>query len=277
MSEKYEFLEMADGEKVRLGFFEPNDEIKGVIQIIHGFGEYIGHYLTVIDFLTKLGYVCVIHDQRGHGVLAKEFPKTKGIAENYEKFLSDSLEIREWIGKHFSEFPVFIFGHSMGGNIVLNLLIKYPQIYQKAVIESPWLDLAEPPLEIVQVLAKFLGKISPNIRIHTHLKVEAIAHDTELVKAMTEDGFYHDVLSLRLFTQIKEAGKYVQKHAKELNTPSILFCAEQDGICSAPAIRDFAKNTGDNVKFVEIAGGYHALHLDTQSQEFLVQMTEFLL
>ncbi len=279
MTGTYEFLEMADGEKIRLGLFIPEKQPKGVIQLIHGFGEYIGHYLTVIDYFVSENFACVMHDQRGHGILAAESPKKRGVAENYQKFLDDALEVREIITQRFPNLPIYLMGHSMGGNIILNLLLKEPknqQFYQKAIVESPWLDLAESPAKVIQILAKIGGKISPKLKVHTGLKLEAIAHDAELVKQVTKDGIYHDILSLRLFTQIKEAGEFAQENATALKIPTLLFCAERDGICSAPVIRNFAENVGDNLKFVEISDGYHALHLDTQAQQVLAQMRDFL-
>ena len=72
----------------------------------------------------------------------------------------------------------------MGGNISLNVLlrnIENQKLYQKAVIESPWLALTNPPAVPLQRLAGFLEKISPKIRVRTGLKVEAISHRNDLV------------------------------------------------------------------------------------------------
>lgn len=280
MKQNYQLLKMADGESIRVGIFTPDVPSKGVIQLVHGFGEYIGHYLGLIDFFIAQDYTCVMHDQRGHGEQAAQHPKTRGIAPDYHRLIEDVLEVRQVIAKQFPKQAVYLMGHSMGDNIVLNLLLETQKenqkLYQKAIVESPWLDLAHPPAKIAQMTANLLGKISPKIRVHTGLNVAAIAHDAKTVKLVTKDGFYHDFLSLRLFSQIKTAGQKVQAKASQLEIPTLLLCAEKDEIVSAPAIRAFAKSAKNNLKFLEIPDGFHALHLDNQAPFVMAQMLEFL-
>ena len=46
---------------------QPTKEIVGVVQFIHGMAEYKERYLPFMHALADKGYVCVIHDHRGHG------------------------------------------------------------------------------------------------------------------------------------------------------------------------------------------------------------------
>ena len=168
----------------------------------------------------------------------------------------------------------------MGGNISLNVLLRNVEnqkLYQKAVIESPWLALTNPPAIPLQKLAQVLGKFNSKIRVRTGLKVDAISHRSDLVDLVTKDGIYHELLSLRLFSQIMEAGRFAQSQAEQLKIPTLLFCGEEDQICSPLAIRSFAENAGANLELVEVAEGYHALHLDTKADAFIDKMKAFLL
>ncbi len=280
MKKQYEIISMKDHYRIRLGIFEPQEKAKGVVQLVHGFGEYTGHYLYLINELVNAGFVCFMHDQRGHGVLAAAKPKLQGRARNYENFISDALEVRKIIGKRYPKLPVYLFGHSMGGNISLNVLLRNVEnqkLYQKAVIESPWLALTNPPAIPLQKLAQVLGKFNSKIRVRTGLKVDAISHRSDLVDLVTKDGIYHELLSLRLFSQIMEAGRFAQSQAEQLKIPTFLFCGEEDQICSPLAIRSFAENAGANLELVEVAEGYHALHLDTKADAFIDKMKAFLL
>ena len=56
---------MKDHYRIRLGIFEPDQKAKAVVQLVHGFGEYTGHYLYLINELVNAGFVCLMHDQRG--------------------------------------------------------------------------------------------------------------------------------------------------------------------------------------------------------------------
>ena len=88
---------------------------------------------------------------------------------------------------------------------------------------------------------------------------------------------YHEHLSLRLFSQIMEAGRFAQSQAGNLKIPTLLFCGESDQICSPVAIRSFANNAGKNLELIEIADGYHALHLDTEAENFIERTKDFFL
>lgn len=58
MKKQYEIISMKDHYRIRLGIFEPQEKAKGVVQLVHGFGEYTGHYLYLINELVNAGFVC---------------------------------------------------------------------------------------------------------------------------------------------------------------------------------------------------------------------------
>ena len=280
MQERYEVISMKDHYKIRLGIFEPKIPVKGVVQLIHGFGEHMGPYLPLIHFLVDSGFICIMHDQRGFGTLAAENPKKRGRAKHYEQFLSDILEIRTIIGKKYANYPVYLFGHSMGGNIALNLLLRETEnqsLYQKVILESPWLTLTHPPHVLLQKTAKIIGKISPDIRIHSGFDFDSVAQKPELARTVVNDGIHHDFLSLRLFSELSEAGLFALNTSPNLKIPCLLFCGEKDKVCSPDAMRTFAQNAGKNLNFGEIKEGYHALRLGKSSQEFFEKTRDFLL
>ncbi|MDP0971150.1 alpha/beta hydrolase, partial [Klebsiella pneumoniae] len=77
-----------------------------------------------INELVNAGFVCLMHDQRGHGVLAAANPKLQGRARAYESLISDVLEVRKIIGKKYPNLPFYMFGLSMVGNISLYVIIR---------------------------------------------------------------------------------------------------------------------------------------------------------
>ncbi|WP_374285013.1 lysophospholipase [Lactococcus sp.] len=274
-----QFIKANDGHDIRVGIFEPDTQAKGIVQLVHGFGEYIGHYVTVIDFFVGQGYTCVMHDQRGHGAYASKDPSQRGVSKAYDLFLEDLARVRDLIAQDFDSLPVYLMGHSMGGNIVLNFLLRQEenqQRYEKVIVESPWLDLAEQPPKMAQKIAAIIGKLNPKIRVHTGLRVDLIAHDVDMVKSVVDDGYFHDLLSLRLFTQIKEAGQFALAHAQNIHVPLLLLGAEEDGIVSIAAIRQFAATANPNITYLEIKGGYHALHIDTEAETTMKKILEFI-
>ena len=45
----------------------PEGAAKAVVQLAHGMCERKERYMEFMEYLCSLGYVCVIHDHRGHG------------------------------------------------------------------------------------------------------------------------------------------------------------------------------------------------------------------
>ena len=50
--------------------YEPENEIKGIVQISHGMAEHIQRYDDFSNFLCENNYLVVGYDQRGHGMTA---------------------------------------------------------------------------------------------------------------------------------------------------------------------------------------------------------------
>ena len=40
---------------------------KEIVQISHGMCEHKERYIDFVNFLSNQGYLCIIHDHRGHG------------------------------------------------------------------------------------------------------------------------------------------------------------------------------------------------------------------
>ena len=70
MSAKYEaYIESeADGLDISVLAVVPDETpYRGILQLVHGMSEYKERYLPFMEYMAKKGYVCVIHDHRGHG------------------------------------------------------------------------------------------------------------------------------------------------------------------------------------------------------------------
>ena len=53
--------------EVLLTLPEPEEKLRGLVQISHGMCEHKERYLPFMEYLARHGYGAVIHDHRGHG------------------------------------------------------------------------------------------------------------------------------------------------------------------------------------------------------------------
>ena len=113
-----------------------------VLQIAHGMCEHKERYLPFMRYMAERGYLCVIHDHRGHGasrreavsadadkVLGKKQDIPAGLGyfgKDGGRFLVRDLhQITRIIKKQYPGLPYFMMGHSMGSLAVRCYLKKY--------------------------------------------------------------------------------------------------------------------------------------------------------
>lgn len=67
----FTFVSACDGLTISACCMWPDKDIRGIVQIVHGMSEHKERYLDFMQFFVKEGYICVIHDNRGHGESVK--------------------------------------------------------------------------------------------------------------------------------------------------------------------------------------------------------------
>jgi alpha-beta hydrolase superfamily lysophospholipase len=269
---RYETLTMSDGAKISLADMPTEQKPKAVVQFVHGFGEHSGRYTELGERFGSKGIALVMHDQRGHG----QTPGKRGVAPSYDRLLDDADEVRNRITELYPDVPVILYGHSMGGNVVINYLISRTQKrHVCAVIGSPWLRLYNPFPAAVMTFAGIAGKITSKLSVVNKVDLTTLTHDTEIVRKTGEDPAYHGHLSLRLFAQITKRGEYAITNAKLITLPSLVLCAGEDKLVSSPAVRDFHKNCGSNVILKDYEGYYHELHNEPEREKIFEDVYGF--
>lgn len=121
MAKKEITLKSVDGYDLSLAIYEPKTP-KAIIQFIHGMEEYKERYQAFAEYLSDNGYICVTSDLRGHG---KSAPILSHISNKRgdKLLIEDQKVIRNYIKETYKDFPVYLFGHSMG-TIIARVLIQ---------------------------------------------------------------------------------------------------------------------------------------------------------
>jgi alpha-beta hydrolase superfamily lysophospholipase len=266
-------LSMRDGKKLHLTVFSPDGKpCRGSMLFVHGFGEHAGRYEDISRFFTQKGLACYVHDLRGHG----NTPGKRGVVRSYDTLLDDVDEIRQLILAERSG-PVVLYGHSMGGNIAISYLLgRNTQSIRCAVLSSPWLRISVPvPRPVVIALIK-VSRLLPDLSLRSKLALHFLTHDEEIVKKTAEDSLYHNVMGIRLFDGVTNAGEAAIESAHRLKQPALLMTAGDDHIVSLAAIREFAGKTGENVVFHIWPDAYHELHNELNRGQILSYAWEFI-
>jgi len=109
---------------------------RAVVQINHGLAEHAARYARFADFLSERGFHTYAHDHRGHGHTKAPDAPLGRFAEvgGGDKVLADVVAVHDLIAKENPGLPVILFGHSMGGLIALNFLLRHAQRVHAAAV-----------------------------------------------------------------------------------------------------------------------------------------------
>lgn len=98
----------------------------GIVQISHGMCEHKERYLDFMYFLNQHGYVCCIHDHRGHG---KSIHNDNDLGYFYKDghigIVEDLHQLTQLMKERYPHLPIYLFGHSMGSLVVRCYIKKY--------------------------------------------------------------------------------------------------------------------------------------------------------
>lgn len=136
------------------------DSPRGILQLSHGMCEHKERYLPFMEYMADQGFICIIHDHRGHG---KSVRSTQDLGYFYENggpaLVKDLYQISCFIRKRRPDLPFFLFGHSMGSLAVRVYLKHYASALDGLIVcGSPsYTPAAKPGLALVSLLSAMQG------------------------------------------------------------------------------------------------------------------------
>ena len=117
--------------------YVPACEPKGIVQLIHGFGEHSRRYFHLIVRLMEAGYIVAADDHVGHGKTALE-NNTWGDWGNqgFHTMMEDEHQLKALVSELYPNLPYFLYGHSMGSMIARDFMTKYGEELVKKMQKS---------------------------------------------------------------------------------------------------------------------------------------------
>lgn len=237
-----------------------------MVIVVHGMGEYGRRYeRSVIPWLLDHSVAVIAYDQFGHGRSSCK----RGVHPGYEHLLDSIDAMIDKASDIHPGLPVFLYGHSMGGNVVLNYTLRRTERIRAVIVTSPFIRLAfEPPAWKIS-LARLLQKILPSMTLANEIDPKTLSKDESEVEAYRRDPLIHDRVSPAYSVEFMEQGEYILRQAKKLRKPVLLLHGDRDRLTDPKASAEFAKNAGDPVTYKNFPEGYHELHHD-QERELLL-------
>jgi acylglycerol lipase len=250
----------------------PERPPKAVIMLVHGHGEHAARYEHVATALTEKGYALLGFDLCGHG----KSGGPRGHAESYDALMDDIAAFSQQVDQRYPGLPRFLYGHSMGGNLVINFALRRKPELCGVIATGPWLKLAFDTPGIQLTFLRLISSIAQGFSLRSPVNANNLTHDEKAALAYTQDPMVHDIISARLLLMIHDSGLWALEHAAEFPLPLLLMHGSADPITSAKASQEFAEKAGDKVTFKLWNGLFHEIHNEPEKVEVFKFMLDWL-
>jgi alpha-beta hydrolase superfamily lysophospholipase len=232
----------------------PDGDVKAVLLVVHGLGEYSGRYMNIVDYFVPLGYAVYALDHIGHG-------KSDGIREYVNKFddYTNTLNVYfKMVKAWHPDKPFFLLGHSLGGLIATYYLLDHQADFKGAIISAPAIKIGESVSPMTITMSKILAKIAPKAGVLA-LDATTISRDPEVVSAYANDPLvFHGKTPARLAAEMLKAMMRVTAEVNTITLPFIVVQGSEDKLVDPGGARmlyDKAASTDKTIKIYE--GMYH--------------------
>lgn len=276
MSDTFDFdWQATDNTILRGKAWIPSGGAKYVVCLIHGFGEHIGRYAHVAEFFNRAGIGLLGFDQRGHGLSGGE----KGHTPSYAQLMSDIGQFIALVSEKLPSSKLILYGHSMGGNLVLNFaLTQNMSKIHKLVSTSPLLRVVNQPPAIKLFLGKMMDKVYPAYTEQADLDVNQLSTDLIVGQAYKADTLVHGTISARLFSCVMSAGEWAILNIKELTTPTLLMHGLEDKITCSKATQELGGKADKNLLTQRYWEGMrHEMHNEKAKEEYLTFILQWIM
>ena len=261
-----------DGLQLFAQLWQPETEPRAVVCLVHGLGEHSGRYGHLAAALGTIDCALLGFDLRGHG----RSPGRRGHTPAYEALLDDIAVLLEQAEQRFPDRPRFLYGHSMGGGLVLNYgLRRRPQL-AGVIATGPALLPGFEPSPVVVASARIMNKLWPGLLMNNQLDLKFLSKDPQVVAAYKADPLVHDRLSARLGHLVLETGPWALEHAAEFSLPLLLMHGSEDGLTSPAGTRQFAERVPGDCTCRVWEGLYHEIHNEPEQDQVFAVILDWL-
>jgi len=239
------------------------EDAKAVICLVHGLGEHLHRYDHMVAYYNEYGYSVMSFDNIGHGKSGGK----RGHLPSFQVYMDNVSILLETAEKAYPLLPRFLYGHSMGGNIVLNYALRNNPSIAGLVSSAAWITLEKSPPALLIAVANVLKYIAPSLQQPSDLDPTAISRDEAEVKKYMADPLVHGKISINFGAEMLPAAKWLETYEGPAKVPFLLMHGSADKLTSPEGSVLLAKNLTGDVTHKSWEGLYHEIHNEPEQKE----------
>lgn len=266
-----EFHWKTDHKELYGAIFCAKPEPEAVIIFVHGLGEHIRRYDAWFSKFCKNGYAIVAADHPGHG-------RSEGLRGHYSNYCEAMSFVEQLFKKAKDRFPykpLILYGHSMGGNIALNYLLRYEPGIKGLILSAPWIQLKHEPPGIIVKLASLIQLFFPRLQVKSGIKRNQLTNNKEELEQYQKDNLIHGKITIKTFVELHKAAQYALNNAHRLNIPVLLMHGKADPVATYKGSVAL-KNRSKMIELKLFDNFLHEIHKEIESHKPFMAIQDWL-
>lgn len=230
---------------------------RGVVLILHGFGEHSGRYEHVLDQLVSAGFSGLAIDYRGWGRAEGK----RGGLRSFEEYVRDALR-----GLALARFkrqpaePLFLLGHSQGGLLAARAAMEEGMELEGLILSSPSFGIAMEVPAYKRAIAHLASRLMPDLTLRSGIPTYWLTTDPEMVASTDSDPLMVHAGTARWYTETLLTQALVLGGAASISVPTLFLIAGDERLVSTEATRRFRAGLGaSDSTWIEYPGLRHEL------------------
>jgi len=247
---------------------------RAAVLLVHGYGEHSGRYGHVARAMTENHIDVYAYDQRGYG--RSEGPRA--YVDSFDAYVDDLDLAIGHVRRLIGDRPLYLFGHSMGGAVVLLYALER-QIRDVAglLLSSPAIEVDPDIAPFLRKIARFVGAILPRLPVVPSPEGR-ISRDQDVVDEAEQDPLnYHGRIQARTGAEILRANQRIQQQLSSLQLPFLVFHGTADVVTSAEASRRLYDQAASDDKTLHLYDGlFHETFNEPERDDVIADICTWL-
>jgi alpha-beta hydrolase superfamily lysophospholipase len=263
-----ETVHAEDGLSLFCRRWDPATEALATVVIVHGLGEHAGRYVHVGKYFAEAGFRTIAFDLRGHG-------RSAGPPVFVKRYVELATDV-DSVLRHFGGGSTFLFGHSLGGQLVLWTAQHFRLKLAGLIVSAPWLALAQAPPRWQLFVALKLNRLMPGFRFPTGIHSERLSHDQAHLDSLEDLGLLHKFTTVRFYFEAAKAASEIVG-TPMIDCPVLFSFGDADQVTSCKAAEDYLLRLQAPSKTFKVYPGLrHELHNETERVQVMADYVEWM-
>ena len=243
------------GEKIFYRCWAPQ-EPRAVWLLAHGLAEHSGRYGEFANFFADAGIATYALDHPGHG---RSDGKRAHIGR-FEKYTDALAQLLALARPEHPDSPLVLLGHSMGGLIAADFLLKHQDEFAAAVLTGPAIQAPQRPSRVALATNRMIAALLPRLGV-MQLDASAISREPQVVINYKNDPLvFRGKVTARLVTELFAAMDRVVANAASIRLPLLIMHGSEDKLTAVDGSKLLHdKVSSEDKKIVIYDGLYHEI------------------